>query len=111
MGILLHPNRCLPQHPSDEILEDYALSRLPEALAAPVEEHLLICHRCQDAVEAMDDFAAALKGAVRPPAWQRSVLPTVLRLSSGSLALAPAIILFLVVFLAVSNRAAQDPSV
>jgi hypothetical protein len=110
MGILPHPNRCLPPHPSDEILEDYAFSRLPEALAATVEEHLLVCHRCQDMVTATDEFAAALKHAHREPAWQWEVLPGLLRLSRGSMTLAPAIVLSLVAFLVVSNRDAPKPA-
>ena len=110
MGIPLDPNRPLPLHPSDEILEDYALGRLPEALAAPVEEHLLICHRCQDLVAATDEFAAALKVATRQPAPRWSVLSHLPRFSAGSMALAPALILSLVAFLAVRNHAAQEPS-
>ena len=54
MGIVLDPTKCLPSHPSEEILEEYAFHRLPEALAAQVEEHLLICHSCQDAVAETD---------------------------------------------------------
>lgn len=66
MGIVLHPiTSCLP-HPDEEVLEAYVLHRLPEALTAPVEEHLLICHRCQDAVAAIDQFVASLKFAGRP---------------------------------------------
>jgi hypothetical protein len=68
MGIVLHPiTSCLP-HPDEEVLEAYVLHRLPEALTAPVEEHLLICHRCQDAVAAIDQFVASLKSAGRPSA-------------------------------------------
>jgi len=68
MGIVLHPiTSCLP-HPDEEVLEAYVLHRLPEALTAPVEEHLLICHRCQDAVAAIDQFVASMKFAGRPSA-------------------------------------------
>jgi hypothetical protein len=66
MGIVLQPiTSCLP-HPDEEVLEAYVLHRLPEALTAPVEEHLLICHRCQDAVAAIDQFVASMKFAGRP---------------------------------------------
>ena len=63
MGIVLNSqNRCVP-HASEEILEEYVLHRLPEALAAQVEEHLLICHECQDALALADDFVGAMKSA------------------------------------------------
>ena len=84
--------------------------RLPEAIAAPVEEHLLICGRCQDAVAATDEFVAAMKGAIRQPVPQWGVLPALMRISRGSVALAPAIVLSLVALLAVWNHAAQDQS-
>jgi hypothetical protein len=113
MGIFPHPNRCLPPHPSDEILEDYAFSRLPEALAASVEEHLLVCHRCQDIVTATDEFAAALKSAVRERASQRSFLPPVvasrMNLSWGRMTLAAAIALAVVALPLVSKHASQEP--
>ena len=46
------------QHLSSEMLEEYVMGRLPEPRAASVEEHLLICHACQDELTALDDFVA-----------------------------------------------------
>ena len=60
MGILVDPTKYFPSHPSEEILEEYVFHRLPEGLTAPLEEHLLVCHRCQDAVAETDAFAAAI---------------------------------------------------
>jgi hypothetical protein len=68
MGILQDLNRCFPPHPTEEILEEFAFDRLPEVLAVQVEEHLLICPGCQDAVAETDAFVCALKAAVRHPA-------------------------------------------
>src|ERR1700733_4111585 len=68
MGIVLDPTQCFLPHPNEEILEEYALHRLPETLAAQVEEHLLICHSCQDAVATTDQFVATLKVAASQPA-------------------------------------------
>jgi len=110
MGMPLNKYQCDPPHPSDEILEDYALCRLPEAVAAPIEEHLLICHRCQDAVAATDEFAAALRCALPRPASRWSIFPRLPRLTTGSMTLAPALVLTLGMFLAVWNHAAQQPS-
>ena len=39
----------LKNHPSEETIELYALGRLAEKLVPPLEEHLLVCERCQDA--------------------------------------------------------------
>lgn len=66
MGILLDPTN-LP-HPNEDILEEYLLHRLPEPLVAQVEEHLLICPLCQDAITDTDQFVAALKAAASQPA-------------------------------------------
>lgn len=66
MGIVLDPNKCCLSHPNEEILEEYAFHRLPEGLAAQVEEHLLICHTCQDALAETDRFVSALRAAARP---------------------------------------------
>jgi hypothetical protein len=68
MGILVDPNQRVPSHPSEEILEEYVFHRLPEPLAAQVEEHLLICPSCQDAVGETDRFVSALRLANQPPA-------------------------------------------
>jgi hypothetical protein len=74
--------KSFPPHPSEDILEEYVLDRLPEALTAQVEEHLLICHPCQDAVEQTDTFVSAMKTADRHPipaagfpgsGWRRTV--------------------------------------
>jgi hypothetical protein len=51
-------------HPDEESLELYALGRLPEPEAAAIEEHLLACHPCQDAMKELDEYVAAMKGAL-----------------------------------------------
>ncbi len=82
MGIVLDPTKCFLPHPNEEILEEYVLHRLPEALAAPIEEHLLICHRCQDAVAATNQFVAAMKVAASQPAPWWNVLPNLANVAS-----------------------------
>ena len=54
----------LPSHPTEEVLEEYVFHHLPEALTAQVEEHLLICDSCQEAVQKIDEFASAMKACV-----------------------------------------------
>jgi hypothetical protein len=76
MGIVLDPTKCFLPHPNEEILEEYVLHRLPETLAAQVEEHLLICHSCQDAVATTDRFIATLKVSTSQPAPWWSILPS-----------------------------------
>lgn len=46
----------IDNHPSDDIIELYALGRLSEELVPPFEEHLLVCARCQDALQSEDMF-------------------------------------------------------
>ena len=100
MGIPLDPNRRFLTHPSDEILEDYALCRLPEALAAPIEEHLLICPSCQNAIAETDQFVAALRSARSQPAAGWSVLPSL----ANKPALGPLAILIILAIVMVWKR-------
>jgi hypothetical protein len=51
-------------HIPEDLLDRYAARGLPEAEAARVEEHLLICTFCQDRLQLTDDFVAALRSAV-----------------------------------------------
>jgi len=67
MGNVLDPIKCSRSHPSEEILEEYVLLRLPQTLAVQIEEHLLICPSCQDAAGATEQFVSALRAAVRYP--------------------------------------------
>ncbi len=105
MGILVDPNKYFPSHPSEDILEEYALNRLPETLAAPVEEHLLLCYSCQDAVAETDEFVADLKiaanlGAPKPasqPGLWVSALPNL----THRMSLAPMVALFILALVVV----------
>ena len=113
---LLEPTELSPPHPTEEILEDYALDRLPEALAAHVEEHLLICPSCQESVLETDEFTAAMKGLASHPA---PVLSQVLAAGRNGLralprvpgapVLVPVLAMFVLAFLMVS-KAPQAPS-
>lgn len=96
MGIVLHPMTWSLPHPAEDILESYVLHHLPDALVAPVEEHLLICHRCQDAVVALDQFVACMRFAVRPP-----VPPVANPVLSGFRSMAPIAALVLSVLVVV----------
>jgi hypothetical protein len=50
-------------HLSEEMVESYAMGKLAEPEIAHVEEHLLICDRCQEQVAKMDEFIRATRGA------------------------------------------------
>ncbi len=54
-------------HPSDDLLEIYALGKLTDEELAEVEEHLILCRRCQKAVEDFDSFIRATKNAAGDP--------------------------------------------
>jgi hypothetical protein len=117
MGIVLDPIKCFPAHPSDEILEEYGFHRLPEALSAQVEEHLLICPRCQDGVTETDRFVSALKVAVKQPIpapgparsiWQNS-LAAVTNVASGSLVPVAALVLLALVVVWKQPQEASTP--
>lgn len=50
-------------HPPEEALEVYALGRVKGRDLAEIEEHLLVCVRCQDALAEADDYIALMKRA------------------------------------------------
>jgi anti-sigma factor RsiW len=50
-------------HMDEETLELYALGRLNEDDAAPLEEHLLICHSCQDRLADIDEYIRTVRAA------------------------------------------------
>jgi hypothetical protein len=51
------------EHASDEALEQYAMHSLPEPALAGVEEHLLICSRCQEQLKEIEEYVSAMRGA------------------------------------------------
>jgi len=51
-------------HPPEELLDEYVRRTLPrEDAIAFVEEHVLMCERCRDAVRETDDLVNALRYA------------------------------------------------
>jgi hypothetical protein len=50
-------------HLDDDLIEQYALGRAPAAKIPAIEEHLLVCHRCQDALESTHHYVTAMRSA------------------------------------------------
>ncbi len=50
-------------HLTEEAMETYALGRLADPDAELLEEHLLLCHDCQDRLRQVDEFVAAFRVA------------------------------------------------
>jgi len=50
-------------HASEETLESYALGSLEEPVLGGLEEHLLVCSRCQDHLKEIDAYHTAMKSA------------------------------------------------
>jgi hypothetical protein len=48
-------------HPSEDLLEEYAFQRLEEEQVAPLEEHLLACTSCQQALAEIDEYLLLMK--------------------------------------------------
>jgi hypothetical protein len=53
------------EHPSDDLVEGYSMSRLTEAEMAPIKEHLLTCWECRNRGVLMDCDVAAIRDALR----------------------------------------------
>jgi anti-sigma factor RsiW len=60
-----------PSHPSEEALDLYALGRLPEDAAAPLEEHLLLCEDCRNQVTEFEAIGRAFRDAQALPPLRR----------------------------------------
>jgi anti-sigma factor ChrR (cupin superfamily) len=52
-------------HPAEDVLEQYAMDKLSEAEAVPVEEHLLVCQGCRERLALLDDFVRSIRSAAR----------------------------------------------
>ena len=100
-------------HPSEEILERYSLKHLSDGESERVEEHLFVCHRCQDELVHVEEFVNQMKTAChayrlspdpeRPSIFSRlAAFLAVPRLAYGG-ALAAVLLVFAVSF--VNNRA------
>jgi protein-arginine kinase activator protein McsA len=50
-------------HFSEDVLERYSLNMLSEQGCADVEEHLLLCPRCQTQLEQVDKYNRVLRSA------------------------------------------------
>jgi hypothetical protein len=50
-------------HATEESLESYVLGSLEEPALGELEEHLLLCSRCQDQLKEIDAYHAAMKSA------------------------------------------------
>ena len=102
--------KSFPPHPSEDILEEYVLDRLPEALTAQVEEHLLICHACQDAVEQADTFVSAMKIAERHPIPAAGLLGSHWRRAAPAASVAAVLAVAIVAALVVRKPTPASPS-
>jgi hypothetical protein len=55
-------------HISEDELELCAVSwGFPEGKLAAIEEHLLICEACQDRLQELDEYVAAMRKALTAP--------------------------------------------
>ena len=63
-------------HLQEDVLERYAMGTLSEQESAPVEEHLLICSACQNALAEIDEYICVARSATaamsrKPPTGAR----------------------------------------
>src|ERR1700730_3725317 len=53
------------QHSDEEHLESYAMGRLSDSEVETLEEHLLCCEQCRDALDETEAFIASMRGALK----------------------------------------------
>lgn len=61
------------EHPDDDIWEEYSLGRLSGDQLVAVEEHLLVCERCQNTLARNDEIIQRIKFVAR--FWERQKYP------------------------------------
>jgi len=54
-------------HPDESVLEEYVLGRLSDAKVEVLEEHILVCARCQAALAQTDEYIRLMKFAMSRP--------------------------------------------
>ncbi len=57
-------NTCFDRHFPDDAWEEYAMGMLSEENCTALEEHLLICSRCQDRLAELDKYTQIVRAAV-----------------------------------------------
>ena len=64
-------------HVPYDLLEEYALRRVPARNRAPLEEHLLICPACQNSLAKIDEYILVMKTAMAalPPLSSKRSCP------------------------------------
>ena len=78
-------------HLGEETLEEYAFGRLVEPELGRVEEHLLVCEDCQDALAEIDKYIGLMKAAMAEPAVRVSARRRFSFVAAGSIAAGVAI--------------------
>ncbi|MGJ5813669.1 hypothetical protein [Paludibaculum fermentans] len=51
-------------HIAEDSFEQYSMGTLEDSQLAPLEEHLLVCHECQDRLKTTDEFVATMRAAL-----------------------------------------------
>lgn len=54
-------------HPDESVLEEYVFGRLAEPKTSVLEEHILVCGRCQAALAEVDEYIRLMKAAASRP--------------------------------------------
>lgn len=62
--IRMSPGQQASRHPDEDMLELYALGRLPMVVSAIVRKHVYVCARCGRRLSRTQDFIAAITGAL-----------------------------------------------
>jgi len=60
-------------HPDEDVIENYAFGRLCDQQAAALEEHLLICEKCQGTLARTDEYIRLMKAGTAAFVTERDV--------------------------------------
>lgn len=105
-------------HASDECLEQYAMGSLEEPLLGELEEHLLLCSQCQDHLQEIDAYHAAMRNAAarleredeaRKKFWTRMSASLTVQRLGWLMALGVVMVMGLSLRLWISHRASAPP--
>jgi anti-sigma factor RsiW len=76
---LVEISLVFPDHPSEEVLEEYSFGRLSGQNLDAVEEHLLVCGACQATLAETEQYIHLVKAATSQPVLPKRGVPVRLR--------------------------------
>jgi hypothetical protein len=70
-------------HPTEDILEEYIFNRLLDEAKAALEEHLLLCSKCREALQDSEEYIRLMKAATADDTAKASAISQIRAVAMG----------------------------